>query len=464
MSVTRRGSGGHNANRDVSGAEGQAELNLNGTSTAERPESVRRRLSPQPTSVAEARALVRDLLVESGRDDLVETAALLVSEVVTNALLHAGTPIDVRASLDRNRLRVEVSDRSVHAPVRRRYAATAGTGRGMLMLEQMVDDWGVRRHRDGKTVWFLLVAPGTSPEPVPLQDHDPHRRTRGDTVTVDLAGMPLLLHAAWQEHAEALLREYLLHSLDDPSDGDPIQMHADATDAIAILEEQVPRARSFAPDRLMADATEPSVSMDHLEIEVPVASVPHFRILDDAIEAALELAGEGRIMTPPTQPEVRAYRAWVCRQVLDQAAGETAAAWSVEGEPAMPPEQTLSWDSDSVSQAATGVVAADETSRIIAVSAPALELLGYDDAGQLLGQRLVVLIPERFRQAHVAGLTLYLLGGREPLIGRPVQVPALRRDGSEVLVDLVVTAESLGDGHRLFLADLRAVEQDGPAT
>ena len=53
--------------------------------------------------------------------------------------------------------------------------------------------------------------------------------------------MPLLLHAAWQEHAEALLREYLLASLDGEGD-DPIQMHAEATDAIAVLEEHVPAA------------------------------------------------------------------------------------------------------------------------------------------------------------------------------------------------------------------------------
>ena len=55
--------------------------------------------------------------------------------------------------------------------------------------------------------------------------------------------MPLLLHAAWQEHAEALLREYLLARLDsEASEADPIQMHAEATDAIAVLEEHVPLA------------------------------------------------------------------------------------------------------------------------------------------------------------------------------------------------------------------------------
>ena len=55
--------------------------------------------------------------------------------------------------------------------------------------------------------------------------------------------MPLLLHAAWQEHAEALLREYLLASLDYEGVDDPIQVHADATDAIAVLEEHIPRTR-----------------------------------------------------------------------------------------------------------------------------------------------------------------------------------------------------------------------------
>src|SRR3954470_16853174 len=96
------------------------------------------------------------LLEGAGRDDLVEPAVLLVSELVTNALLHAGTDIDLVAEVDGGGLRVEVGDGSPHLPSRRRYAATAGTGRGLMMLESMVDDWGVTRHRRGKTVWFRL--------------------------------------------------------------------------------------------------------------------------------------------------------------------------------------------------------------------------------------------------------------------------------------------------------------------
>ncbi len=402
--------------------------------------------------------MVRDLLESAGREDLVETAVLLVSEVVTNALLHAGTTIHVSLSLDAAGLRAEISDGSTHLPVRRQYATTAGTGRGMRMLEQMVDDWGVTRHRRGKTVWFHLVTPGPGPERVELQEDDLVRRTTGKTVAVQLPNTPLLLHAAWQEHAEALLREYLLASLDDEADVNPIQMHADATDAIAVLEEQIPKAEvAIESDTLLSEVIDPDLSLANLDLEVPVASVPHFTTLTDALEASNALAESGRILTPPTQPEVRAFRRWLCRQVVDQAAGAAPEPWSLQGESRAHPRLDLTWDVSPVTEATTAVIAADEASQILAMSRPALDLLGYDDAAAIVGRRLVAIIPERFRQAHVAGLTMYLLVGRQPLLGRPVEVPALRRDGTEVLLEMVVNAEKDGEGHQLFLAEVRRI-------
>jgi PAS domain S-box-containing protein len=214
---------------------------------------------------------------------------------------------------------------------------------------------------------------------------------------------------------------------------------------------------SVEPDELMADATEPFVTMPHLTIEVPVVSVPHFQTLSDAIEASNEMWRVGRILTPPTQPEVRAFRRWLCREVVEQPAGRRPLPWSftaVDAEPDAPP---WPWDLTDVREAGTGLIAADEANRILAVSDEAMEILGYTDRGQLEGRRLVSIIPERFRQAHIAGFTLHLLVGREPLIGRPVEVPALRADGSEVGIELLVTAEQHGQGRTLFLADLRRV-------
>ncbi|MEO5710048.1 MAG: PAS domain S-box protein [Nocardioidaceae bacterium] len=429
------------------------------TSSATGHGSFEVRLPPQPSSVAEARAHVRRLLGATGREDLLETAVLLTSEVVTNALLHAGTDIDVGAVLDDAGLRIEIGDGSPHLPSRRRYAATAGTGRGLLMLEALVDDWGVSQHRGGKTVWFRVSGPDNDlPDLAAPRTDQPGAPGRGrDNVSVELRNMPLLLHAAWQEHAEALLREYLLASLDS-DDGDPIQMHADATDAIAVLEEHVPRASvTMSADELMNDAVEPRVSATLIQIPVPLGSVAHFDTLDRAIEAALDLSREGLVLTPPTQPEVQEFRRWICRQVLIQAAGQRAEPWRTP-EDALGPEVVIEgWDPSPVTEAATGLIAADATSRILAVSRQAAAILGYGDGSELVGRRIVTIVPERYRQAHVAGFTMYLLVGRKPLLDRPVVVPALRRDGSEVEVELTVRAPAAGNGQSVLLADIRLI-------
>ncbi len=418
------------------------------------------RLPPHPASVAEARALLRTLLADAGREDLVETAVLLVSEVVTNALLHAGTDIHLTGRLDRGGLHVSVGDGSTHLPARRRYAATAGTGRGLLMVESMVDEWGVTRRDDGKTVWFRVSD----------NDQDTHEPSRGrlrgtardgadGSVLVQLLDMPLLLHAAWQEHAEALLREYLLAVLQhEDADDDPVRVHAEATDAIAVLEEHVPHGVRLAPDEVRADAVEPAVSAQRVDVPVPAASVEHFRTLDRAIDAALELSAAGLVLTPPTQPEVQAFRRWLCGQVLAQAGGAAPEPWVVPSGDTADVVLPEGWDPAEVRDAATARVAADQSSRILAVSRSAASMLGYDDPAELVGQRIVAIVPERYRQAHLAGFTAYLLVGRKPLLDGPVVIPALRRDGSEVTVELTVREADLRHGHALLLADLRVPE------
>lgn len=400
---------------------------------------------------------MRDRLAGAGRDDLVEAAELLVSEVVTNALLHAGTPIDVAFSLAEDGLLVEIGDGSPHLPALRSYAPTAGTGRGLMMLEKMVEDWGVVSHPTGKTVWFHLAS-GDHDESDPSamgQEPAAKHTARGETVTVRLLNTPLLLHAAWDEHAQALLREYLLASLGLDSGDGPIQVHAEAHDAIAVLAERVPRPEvGLDPDQVMASATEPTASRPLVDVAVPLGSVPHFRTLDQALETAIALSEEGTFLTPPTQPELQSYRRWVCRQVEGQTRGGDPMPWSAEDE--APPETPAPlWDPAPVTESDQAVIAADDTNRIIAVSGSALELLGYDDRRQLVGQRIVTIIPPRFRQAHIAGFTMHLLTGHSPLIGTAVVVPASRRDGREIEVELTVCSRGVPEGRKVFIAELR---------
>jgi PAS domain S-box-containing protein len=430
---------------------------------SEHDDAFEARLPPQPSSVAEARRHVRDFLEGAGREDLLEPALLLVSEIVTNALLHAGTEVDLSGRLEGSGVRIEVGDGSTHLPSRRRYAPTSGTGRGLLMLESMVDDWGVTRRDQGKTVWFQISSDATDRalDELTAGRSDTAWSGRADAVSVQVAlqNMPLLLHAAWQEHAEALLREYLLASLESKLE-DPIQMHAEATDAIAVLEEHVPRATvAMVPDQLMGDATEPNVSASLVQVPVPIGSVPHFDTLDRAIEAALDLSREGLVLTPPTQPEVQAFRRWLCRQVLRQAAGNVPEPWAAPAEDKHLPVDLAGWDAGKVTDAHKAVIAANDTSQIIAISPAAARLLGYDDGGaSLIGERLVAIIPERYRQAHVAGFTMYLLVGRKPLLDQEVVVPALRRDGSEIDIRLIIREQPVREGRSVLVADIQAAD------
>lgn len=395
--------------------------------------------------------MIRESLVDASRDDLVETAELLVSEIVTNALVHAGTPIDVGFSFVDGGLRIEVTDGSPHAPALRGYGPNAGTGRGLMLLEEMVDEWGVVPDDPGKTVWFQIASRSVDGHRSPAPAATP--RPEAETLTVELRRVPLLLHEAWRQHAESLLREYLLACLDTDTDADPIALHAQASDAIALLAEHIPPSGvSEDPDDVMVTATEPLVTRDVVELPVPLSSVPHFATLDRTIRAALEMAESGASLTPSTQPELQGLRAWLCYQVLTQSQGAAPVAWSPDDKPPPQPRHSLAWDAEPVRQGELAMVAADDDDRIVAVSPGLLQMLGYDDPGELVGRRLVELIPPRYRQAHLAGFTMHFLTGRAPLVGRTVVVPALHRSGAEVQVDLTIEKVHTEDGRSVFVA------------
>ena len=418
--------------------------------------SARELLPAHPSSVPAARRAIRRWLVDVGREPLTEDAELAVSELVTNALVHAGTPVEMVAHADEGFVRIEVADGSVHLPRVREYAPTSGTGRGLKLIDRTVDRWGAHLRGLGKVVWFELSSEEN--DGVAARDEQvavpPVVR---DSVAVELWNLPLLLHAAWLEAAGALLREHLLVRLDSSDPADALEQHAGASEALTVLTEQVPAPElDDDPNALMAGAVEPFVSQERLELLVPRSSVPHFESLDAVLDDALVLARDGLLLSPPTQPEVQALRRWLTGEVRRQAAGERAQPWSSVIDPAAAPDAgPVEWATSSVDGSTSAVVAADDANRILAVSASALAVLGYRDRTELVGQRLVALIPPRFHQAHLAGFTLHLSNGRSPLLGRPVTVPVLMRDGTERLTELTVTSERLPGGRKVFLAELR---------
>jgi len=117
------------------------------------------RLPPNPQSVGEARRRLRALLHDWDLDDLELAASQGLTELATNAVIHARTEFEVHVKWDGEVLNVCVRDFSSKLPIQRDYAAEATTGRGLRVVQSICRSWGVERTDQGKQVWFEL-APG----------------------------------------------------------------------------------------------------------------------------------------------------------------------------------------------------------------------------------------------------------------------------------------------------------------
>lgn len=111
----------------------------------------------------EAPALARDFLRSSTCVEhhvgVVEDAVLLVSELVTNSVLHGGPPVIVAVDCDGRDLQVRVRDGSADLPERRHAAQVDEGGRGLELVANLSSEWGVDPVPDGKNVWFVLRQP-----------------------------------------------------------------------------------------------------------------------------------------------------------------------------------------------------------------------------------------------------------------------------------------------------------------
>jgi PAS domain S-box-containing protein len=295
---------------------------------------------------------------------------------------------------------------------------------------------------DGKTVWFELGSRVGAGEPVADEE-----LADGDAeLTVRLEGLPVALALAWQQHVDALLRELALARWDPDS---PVGGELPADDVAA--------ADAFATVATALEALGPAQALpSYVDVDVPMSrdTAAHFPELGRLLDYAITLAEQGLTLAPPTQPEIRFLRRWICGQALQQAEGARPEPW-----PGLPAEllaadtPAVEWDATAVRTATDPVVAADDVNRIIAASPAAFDLLGWGD--DLVGQRIVAIIPERFREVHIAAFTLHLLTGETRILDREATVPALRRDGTEVTVHLLVRRETAADGHAVFVATMR---------
>lgn len=120
----------------------------------------RRTLDPDITSSAAARRFMEETLRRWSCGEVLDVVNLLVSELVTNAVVHGGSQAEVSVVLTPHALRVEVGDHDERIPEPKREGDDwATSGRGLALVESLSRTWGIDRVDGGKVIWFEVDRP-----------------------------------------------------------------------------------------------------------------------------------------------------------------------------------------------------------------------------------------------------------------------------------------------------------------
>ena len=281
-------------------------------------------------SVTEARHFVADQLRVWGFDgDAVDDAALCTAELVTNAILHANTAVDLWVRRHGNGVRVDVRDRSAK-PVAALVSTVAPgemaelddetmSGRGLLLVGGVATSWGVEYGDGEKTVWFT-VGDGASTEhidrPAPAAPVMPPRRA------IKLSGIPVRISVASGNNVDDVVREFQLLAIDD----------TDARGIPASLGADVERAlRQAAPGRhagrmAAAAAMARGDTRYDLDVQVGPGAGEQLGWLNGLLERVAERCRAGVLLCLAPSDEVSAFRRWCESEITAQLAGRPPAS------------------------------------------------------------------------------------------------------------------------------------------
>lgn len=317
------------------------------------------RLAPEPTAARDARAWVSGVLA-GWPDEGVEAARLLVSELVTNSILHAGTTIVVASTVEGSRARFEVHDRHQDGPVPKRHAPDSPTGRGMRLVASLAEEWGVERDVDGKSVWFTVtastrVAPQldlasvmagladdidaiTTQGPKPSLRSGTSRTWRregtpgpgafdsnADAVHVQVLALPLEVYLEAEQHNDAIVRELTLIVQSSNSPGG-----LEVPRRLLELASEVRSAFSPASDGLrvqVEDAIRRGQETVDIHMSVPRHGWEALLRLADWLDEVDRYCMEGELLTLESSPRLRRFRTWYAQQVASQMQGLPPTPW-----------------------------------------------------------------------------------------------------------------------------------------
>ena len=274
--------------------------------------------------VRDARVFVAEQIRGFGHEPLVPAAQLVVSELVTNALLHGGGSATVKVcESPRGGIRIEVIDGSRRPPVVSPPGERTLTGRGLHLVGSMVDQWGVDLLQDGKVVWADIATAAYEAEP--------HEEPRLDTYSdpewqsepsgevryrVALGEVPTDLLRDAKSHVDNLVREFALAAAGADS-GQTATLPPDLARLIETIVERFSEARHMIKHQAV-EAARAGRPTTRLELELPVtaadAGEEYLRALDE-VDAYCRAA---RMLTLETPAQHRVFRRWYVEELVAQ--------------------------------------------------------------------------------------------------------------------------------------------------
>lgn len=286
------------------------------------------RLGNEPDAVPRARAFVTEavLRVAPYATDLVPDVELAVTELVTNALLHAGAPVLLRLLPILDGVRVEVQDSSPVAPVRAQVSSEAMTGRGLALVDALAPRWGVDRVPGaGKVVWCEVThtsAMGGDDYASGVEDVDALLAAWSDELpgekryTVHLGDVPTDLLLAAKAHVDNLVREFTL-ATGGALSGTTAVVPAHLSGLIETVVNRFSEARqAIKRQALSAAARGDERTRLTLQLSAEAAEAGHDYLA--ALDEADNYARAARLLTLETPPQHRLFRRWYVESLVEQ--------------------------------------------------------------------------------------------------------------------------------------------------
>ena len=300
-------------------------------------------LPPELESVVAARRLLTSSITAWGMDDSVRhDAALAVSELVTNSVLHAGTAVGIRICRLGSGIRIEVSDLDPRIPVvdaarpEDLLSNRSMTGRGLALVAATCDRWGSERWGTGKVTWVEVgtgrrrvtaePAPAFPPAaPLPLLEASEladglvtSSAVTGGGRRVHLVGIPVELLLESTRHLSDLQREMQVMAMDRTAPPEVEQVVQAGRPWVTDIDRWVDVDR-----RVAESAMARGQRLVDYEVLVPEDVDRRIEGIAGWIRRTASSVLRCHLLTLPASEEVAAYRRWCGEEIVAQMSGRS---------------------------------------------------------------------------------------------------------------------------------------------